>query len=409
MKGGVALSLGNQSFLRLSVEESVWFQRGQEVEELVSISLDPNITIQENDQYVIIRGTLDMAGEYKCQSETADVGSRLTATRKWVNSVEEREEGICEFSHQFPVEFHIPTNRVRELSEIEVEIETFDYLLPERSCLKLSAELNILGLYGEEIAVKRQEDNEELPSGSGEAEEELNNLYDTLDQKEEVQLRLDIKEDVVEEVQFRHDFENEEEVQLSDDTEDESDYTPFEVEARKEESPFAEPTFTESSSYQPTVPEIHFAAFRSEVTNVQPEPIEEAQLAKEAKDTEEAEEAHEAVPFLAQQGEEVVENDIVQAIPVEESPELPQLVDKGVKKKPGHKKNMSISEFLARKETEDHTRLKVCIVQNGESVETLAERYQVTIQQLLKVNQLELNKDVYEGQVLYVPQLSVKK
>jgi len=47
--------MGNQSCLRFSLEESVWFQRGQEVAELISISLDPDITIQENDQYVTIK------------------------------------------------------------------------------------------------------------------------------------------------------------------------------------------------------------------------------------------------------------------------------------------------------------------------------------------------------------------
>ncbi|MFZ7945582.1 hypothetical protein [Neobacillus sp. 19] len=64
-KGGVALSQENQSCLRFSLEESLWFRKGQEVEELISISLDPDITIQENDQYVTIRGSLELTGEYK--------------------------------------------------------------------------------------------------------------------------------------------------------------------------------------------------------------------------------------------------------------------------------------------------------------------------------------------------------
>jgi stage VI sporulation protein D len=80
-----------------------------------------------------------------------------------------------------------------------------------------------------------------------------------------------------------------------------------------------------------------------------------------------------------------------------------------VKNKLTNKKSMSISEFLSRKDGEEHTSLKVCIVQNGETVDKLAERYDVSVQQLLKVNHLEPNQDVYEGQVLYVPSVVTKK
>jgi stage VI sporulation protein D len=357
LKGGVALSQGNQSFLRFSLEESVWFQRGQEVDELVSISLDPNITIQENDQYVTIRGSLDLTGEYQCQSEKVDEDNGWPTVQKWVNSVEVREDGISEFSHQFPVDITIPTYRVRDLSEVDVVIETFDYLLPERSCLKLTAELNISGLYGEQTAVVEQEEEEE-------EEEEA---------------------EVVFELAHRNQG-------RSESPEDDSDFAPFEVEARKEEKFFTEPTLAESSSHQ-TTPEILFSAQRSEQPPLEQEPVEEVQ------------------PIAEEENFPV--GDEVETEQPEESPKTtsPSVTEKlvNLKNKLTNKKSMSISEFLGRKEGEDHARLKVCIVQHGESVETLANRYDVSVQQLLKVNSLELNQDVYEGQVLYVPQVSAKK
>ncbi|HLO10889.1 MAG TPA: stage VI sporulation protein D [Pseudoneobacillus sp.] len=365
------MSQGNQSFLRFSLEESVWFQRGQEVEELVSISLDPNITIQENDQYVLIRGSLDLTGEYKRQSETAVEDNQWNAVQKWIHNVEEREEGISEFAHQFPVDITIPTYRVRDLSEIDVVIETFDYVLPERSCLKLTAELNITGLF-EEPAVGSEEEEvvaEVFPRFHGEV---LEPSY--RDQEEEYEDQED------------------DEVESENDSSNDSEYESFEAEARKQEKFFTEPTFAESSSYQTPAPEIHFAAFRSEVANEQ--------------------QPQEAVPYLSQQGgqEEVSElEEESQSQPQEQVQQSPTLVEKLVNKVKPNKKSMSISEFLARKEGEEHAKLKVCIVQNGESVETLAERYDVSIQQLLKVNNLELNQDVHEGQVLYVPQVVSRK
>jgi stage VI sporulation protein D len=51
----------------------------------------------------------------------------------------------------------------------------------------------------------------------------------------------------------------------------------------------------------------------------------------------------------------------------------------------------------------------MCIVQKGDTVESLAERYDVSVNNLLRVNQLELNQDVSEGQVLYIPATLAKK
>ena len=153
-KGGVALSHGNQSYLRFSLEESVWFQRGQEVDELISISLAPNITIQESDQYITIKGSLELTGEYNREDSfegEEEIDDYFSHNPKTVHMVELREEeDIFAFTHQFPVEVTIPKNRIQNLDDIDVAVETFDYAFPEKSCLRLSADLMILGLYGEQ-------------------------------------------------------------------------------------------------------------------------------------------------------------------------------------------------------------------------------------------------------------------
>src|SRR5690606_8062704 len=74
------------------------------------------------------------------------------------------------------------------------------------------------------------------------------------------------------------------------------------------------------------------------------------------------------------------------------------------KKSKKKKKSMSITEFLGRKTSnENQVKLKVCIVQQGETLDSLSERYDLPVQQILRVNHLEANQDVYEGQVLYIP------
>jgi len=39
----------------------------------------------------------------------------------------------------------------------------------------------------------------------------------------------------------------------------------------------------------------------------------------------------------------------------------------------------------------------------------VADRYDVSIQNLLRVNNLELSQDIFEGQVLYIPNSMAKK
>ena len=68
-----------------------------------------------------------------------------------------------------------------------------------------------------------------------------------------------------------------------------------------------------------------------------------------------------------------------------------------------NKQSLTLSEFFARKEEDAHAKLKVVIVQNGDSLNSLSERYHVPVAQLQKVNQIELNHDISEGQVLYIP------
>ena len=80
------------------------------------------------------------------------------------------------------------------------------------------------------------------------------------------------------------------------------------------------------------------------------------------------------------------------------------------KKKPAKKKSMTLTEFFARKdESAARAKVKVCIVQKGDTVSSVADRYDVSVQNLLRVNNLEINQDIYEGQVLYIPGSLAKK
>ncbi|AYA77185.1 stage VI sporulation protein D [Bacillus sp. Y1] len=379
------MSQGNESCLRFSLEESVWFQKGQEVEELVSISLDPNITIHENEQYVTIQGALELTGEYQRYNDGSNEEEDLFTAPKFVHHVEEREEGLYEFSHRFPVDITIPNNRIQSIDDIHVEVESFDYLFQERSCMKLTADLTITGLYGDQQHKPAHEEAE----------------------VEEVQLEVAYREAAVDEIEENVEGSHElRTVEQEEPTILEHEYEPFAVEARKSADDKEEKVVSinktvelfeapQLSVNEAKEPEITFSVARSEGPQEVAEEVVEEATEVELQPVPEAELQPQSVTELQPQAETQPEAEVESS----SSPPQPK-----IKKKKSSKKGMSLTEFFARKEeTEDLTKLRVAIVQSGETVEQLAARYEVPVQQLLKVNHLELNQDIYEGQVLYIP------
>ena len=251
--------------------------------------------------------------------------------------------------------------RIQSIYDIDVLVESFDYSLPERSCLKLSAELTISGLYGNE---------EQLEAQIEEQQSELEILH-----------------------RSQHENEDEEEVyQQPVQANPYAESFLFETEARK---PREE---EEKQDVFPQFPNFSYQAQEFEsVEQYQPSwSLQESRS--------EGNHPFEVVEEIAEvQAENVyVEED---ATIIEESSSSSEQAPKQVKKKKAaKKKSMTLTEFFARKEEgAEQAKLKVCIVQKGETIESLADRYDVTVQNLLRVNHLELSQDVYEGQVLYIP------
>ncbi|RIW37717.1 stage VI sporulation protein D [Bacillus salacetis] len=380
------MSQEQQSCLRFSLEEAVWFKKGQEVEELLSISLDPHITIQEQEQYVLIRGTLDLTGDYLpsgSPEEDQENWYDFHQNGKYVHRVEYREKGECEFSHSFPVDVTIPKNRIANMDEIDVYVDSFDYVVPENACLKLNADLTISGIYGEQQAHVPYELTEEqviepayrsAPAAEvlqeteeEESLDELEEVYETEREEEETEVET--------EVYFEEEYEEEEE-----DT-----YEPFTVEGRRvpdQEEEVIVPISYEAKQESPPV--FSFEA-------------EEFEYARGEQNIEFEEE--ESAELYQQAENEAASHD------EEESSSSPEV--EGKKKKSLFKKKtemISLTDFFARKDDGRAAKMKVCIVQQGETLELIADKYDLSIPQLLRVNHLEAHQDVTEGQVLYIPQ-----
>lgn len=315
--------------LRFSLKESVWFQKGQEVDELLSISLDPDVEIEELDHEVIVRGQLDLTGEYVARQDDSAYSLRELSPAKSIDYVETREDGVNELVHSFPLEISIPRNRVKVIEELYVSIEEFDYELKENGCLQLLADISITGLCDEE----RSEDEEET-------------VY------------ADLEEDSAQEDENRPAPHVEEPTYKESDEWEDYAFEPFQLEERKEqeleEEKIEEHEFVECEEEQETTPQFELFGrkdFKKE----------------KAKKQEEQEEEY------SQRDENA----------------------------------LYLTKLFTKEPEEEFTKLRMYFVQEGDTIESIADRYETSVQNLYRVNQTE---DIFlnTGQIIYIPVSRVK-
>lgn len=156
------MTTNQTSSIRFSIEESVCFKKGQEVLDLLGMSLDPEISVHEHEDYISIKGALVLSGEYRPHvadgNDQEDSGFRETSFYRTIDEVTEAEDGIYRMKHNFPIDITIPTNRIQSLEDVYILIESFDYEIPELGKLQLKADLCIGGIINDrEVKKEKQE------------------------------------------------------------------------------------------------------------------------------------------------------------------------------------------------------------------------------------------------------------
>src|SRR5699024_5979508 len=141
------LSHDQQKF-SFGLNESLYFEKGQEVEEMIQIALEPEISIQPFNEYVSIRGVIELQGEYQKvegseehQQKIADIDN--TPSQRFMERITDIDVNTASFSHRFPVEISVPSYRVKDMNQITVSIESFDYEVPMNNQLNLTSTIDI--------------------------------------------------------------------------------------------------------------------------------------------------------------------------------------------------------------------------------------------------------------------------
>ncbi|MGJ9457111.1 stage VI sporulation protein D [Oceanobacillus sp. CF4.6] len=357
---------GDSKTFTFELQESLFFEKGQEVAEMKGISLEPEISIQPYDEYISIRGIIELRGEYE-KINSGDSEDELMdfedfQAKRYVEKVIE-ENGVTMFSHRFPVEISVPPYRVADLDEVTVNIESFDYEIPESSQLKLYASIEIHGINSD--AEKPREEKEE-----GNTEEVIEE-----ENTEEVMEEFVNDEENSFEFEIRKQKEDVEETEDMEEIEEEVEATEVIEEAIPMEDPveLSETGVTRSSNEDPDRWKVKSQTL-SEFFNQLPE-------GKEASNVEE--EVHTDVISVETDKSIESTDDDYEQLSVEDATYL--------------------SDIFRNTEEESFTKMKLCIVQDQDTIETIAQRFSISPLQLIKHNDLEADFEVHEGQLLYIP------
>ncbi|MCY8611090.1 LysM peptidoglycan-binding domain-containing protein [Bacillus haynesii] len=427
--------------LQFSVEESICFQKGQEVSELLSISLDPDITVQEVNDYVSIRGSLELTGEYNID-QTREY-AELPATSRFVEDVKLKGDGSAELTHCFPVDITIPKDKVNHLNDVFVFIDAFDYQLTDARMLTIQADLAIEGLLNVSGEAGKEEPRT-MPADVQPEEEFEPAFRSEQDEEKEFLIQLDrAYEEQDEEQPYEEAEENDTDEEtvpiyksfLGDDTEEAKPFftaslsaaerTKRETESQKEAA-LEQPKEEEYELKREEAKEEKYELKRE--AEEEPEPLQRTyQPHEKPKETpfygvppllEEDQNDREPEAFeveVTQEKEAIDEEEEAghtieipeysfheQTEPEEERDEMPAADEQEVSAKENDNA-LYLTKLFTKQGEEEFTRMRMCIVQQNDTIDLLCERYDINVQQLIRMNSLSLDEELKEGQILYIP------
>ena len=381
IKGEIHLTYEKSSSLAFSINETVWVNRGSEIDELMSLSLEPDVTIHEENDQVLVRGSLQLIGEYRPKlDETISEGENDSLedqiSFRTVEEVSLTDEGVGVIRHTFPLDVTIPRERIHRLEDLYVTVDAFDYELPGKGCIQLDANVSISGITNERPAEEPQQEY---------GKETINYLgygnHDNNSRANEADSSASWNDDR-EEVPYNNEQEDDVKAVEGSGKENRSFHYEAYREQPDEDSGKKDKEFTRE--YRDT-----------EETDIEDERATEGSHAEEKAYTEPT------IKFSAHQKLKAISTsykDSVNKVEANSRDEDEETSDDDTKTE----ENALYLTSMLTKGEERFSKLRMCIVQDGESLETIADRYDMQVSNLIRMNRLNEDR-VSEGQILYIP------
>ncbi|MFB5763396.1 LysM peptidoglycan-binding domain-containing protein [Paenibacillus medicaginis] len=414
--------MDNRSYgLRFDIYERVHLTEDVAgIAELEEIELVPRIQVVTQEEHAALRGHLQLQGVYRGE-----------------------ENEIRELYHQIPVEITIPMNRVTRLEDISMEIENFDVDLLSLRSLNITGILTLYGVDGSQTEeapgwgddgytaahtpVPEQQNKQQQQDKQQQQPEQLQSEQHQYEQQFEQQQE---QEQALNEDSIQTFWNPQPEAAQPQEAEDHTladvirnedqeiaDFTNgkpvvWELESEREEpvkavvrepesAPEHEPVevFKQDIPITAERPEEQISFAEPSVTTLSDTPAEEKKEPKVAfgSKKEPGVVAAEAVPYSSL----ITSRPAKEAeLAYDESADLTAPEEDG---EPGadNGKWKTLFQHGFQEETK-FRKVRLCIVQREETLESIAERYELSARELQMHNRLS-EQNVEEGQVLYIP------
>lgn len=382
--------------LTFSLEETVLFRKGETIAELYNLSLEPEVTIQELDQYVSLRGSLMMIGEYKKKDWEGEEEFSFSG-QKYVSVEPLGRDNLYQFSFNFPIDITIPKARIQNIEELDLVIDSFDYTLEDDDTLVISTEISVVGVYDEDFDIeegKRAGEEEEL---DGIPYQEMIVPFPDFDEDGIEPSRTDSnQEDAGEEEMQELAIEVDEEVsnENSGETVQESETENLVARSYQEEANDVE--VVDELATTPVYRSFAQPTTRSEQNEERTEKMLQSDGGENPEEVVVTDETDDS-SYLQTESSSFRTKKQITYQPKEEMEKE-------------EKRELLLTDFFAHKEEEDKmATMRLYFVQSGDTIDEIAERYQINISSILRVNDLEGNEDLKEGELLYIPVAKSKR
>lgn len=345
----------NKDVITFEVNETLYFENGQEIAEMLSISLDPEIAIQTYDNYIQVRGLILLQGEYIKASEKSDqhtnsfLNDDLTG---YIEKVIDTDDNEASFSHRFPVEITVPPYRVENLEDVTVTIDSFDYELPDQGKLKIKSTVHINGIKADASIVQQEE-----------------KVFDENEQKKQTKKLQEIK-----------DLELEQKMEENKTEIDSVAVAETNEMKEKGKNDVKDKTIIETNVKETVKEDVN--------EKVDDEIIEEAveEVTEEVEEVSRMEHHH-----LEESNDENETNEIDIQLNESEAEEDDEVKDV-----------QFLTDLFGGEEEEQYSKMRIYITQEEDTIETIAKRYEISALQLIKDNNLA-GDSIEEGQLLHLP------
>lgn len=338
--------MADKSYMIFEVREIIQhFKDGQSFNNLQSIELEPIVRVEEKKEKIEITGHLVLNGEFFNEG-------LLKGDDQWKDEFEQADglhygtvfygnDGAESFQYQIPLTFEIQAEKVENPSQIFVLVDNFDYNTLADNKLELIAQIKLIGVHPEP---KQEKPIDTYNDFSYFSDPTIDNKWD-----------------------YKADEGNEQSYSFSI----------LKGNEEQKKGPYKEVKTGADKDYK-------------ELTNIEVKPLikDEAKppIPKKEKNTVKSSESQTNAETIADKAEKKVEQQETTA-----------------KKTINSKSTKEMLFSMLQSDEEKQYKLKIYLVKKDDTLESIAEKYNITASSIQKYNKLEGNQ-LDAGQLLYLPE-----